>query len=222
MMELCAVVAAAGGGERLGAPVPKAFVELPGGTLLEHSLRSLARQGVTFAAVAVPVGFEPPRPVASPPGMEAALVEGGPRRQDSVLNAARLLPPARVVLVHDAARPFLRPGLVAELAAEALRRGAAVPTLPCPDTLKLVEGGVAVRTVDRSGVHLVQTPQAFRRDVFEAMLPLYDRLEVTDDAAIAEAAGFPPRAVEGSPFTFKVTRPADLELARILAARSAP
>ncbi|MFA4985325.1 MAG: IspD/TarI family cytidylyltransferase [Candidatus Brocadiia bacterium] len=244
-LKTIAIVAAAGSGERLGYGIPKAFVSLGERTILECCMAGIHRQGVDHAIVALPIGMAANTTLTSaspncailetlvhgkpqaqgtfrveiPSGMAVSFVTGGTRRQDSVRNCAAMIPPeAGVILIHDAARPFLRDGLAADLAEAAMRWGAAAPALPCADTLKVGREGKIINTVDRRSLFGVQTPQAFRRDIFLKMLSLYSDADVTDDCAIAETIGTHPHIVSGSPFTFKITTAADLELARLLAA----
>ncbi len=210
-----AIVPAAGSGMRLGASVPKAFVEIGSRPMLHHAVISLAGQGVRHFIIALPPQFSaPPMPVGD---FEILTVPGGEQRQDSVLNAAALLPSSYgAVLIHDAARPWLRDGLIADLLAAAKDRGAAVPVVAVADTLKAVSDGLVLRTVPREGLAGVQTPQCFCASLFSRMLPLYRDMAVTDDCAIAEALGERPAAVPGSPLSFKVTTPHDLRLATLL------
>ena len=214
---LCAIVPAAGMGKRLAAGVPKAFVQLaPGISLLSLAVDSLVEQGVGHIVVAIPRKYLN-RTSLTTQVATVTFVAGGERRQDSVQNAARILPEGyRSVFIHDAARPFLRRGIVRELHEAAIRDGAAAPVLNCPDTLKRTSNGRISETVDREGLYRVQTPQVFRADVFRAMLDLYDKLAVTDDCKLAEEAGFAPVAVTGSEYSFKVTTPEDLEFAKAL------
>ncbi len=213
-----AIVAAAGSGERLGAGIPKAFVSLRGKTILEVSLLSLAKQGIARIIVALPPENMSLNSAPSIPNIEILTVSGGMRRQDSVLNAAKLVPhTADVVFIHDAARPLLRAGIVEELHSTAIKYGAAVPALPCADTLKYVEDGQIHRTVDRSRLYGVQTPQAFRRDIFDAMLKHYSSIEMTDDCSVAEIAlGLKPHIVTGSARTLKITTPEDLRIVELM------
>ncbi|MDZ7814625.1 MAG: 2-C-methyl-D-erythritol 4-phosphate cytidylyltransferase [Planctomycetota bacterium] len=214
---LCAIVPAAGMGKRLAAGVPKAFVQLaPGVSLLSLAVSSLAEQGIGHIVVAIPEKYLE-RTSLAPFGAQVTFVAGGERRQDSVRNAAQVLPKDySTVFIHDAARPFLRGGIVRELHENAMRDGAAAPVLNCPDTLKRTSNGRIRQTVEREGLYRVQTPQVFRCDVFDSMLELYDKLHVTDDCKLAEEAGFAPVTVRGSEYTFKVTTPEDLELAKAL------
>jgi len=163
-------------------------------------------------------------------GTDVWVVPGGDTRQRSVAAALTALPAhIDTVLVHDAARPLVPVELVTRVVA-ALRDGAAaaIPVLPVPDTLKEIESvgasGRVVRTVDRTRLRAVQTPQGFRRDVLTQahQAALVDGVETTDDAGLVERIGVEVVVVPGAEDAFKVTRPLDLALAEaVLAGRRA-
>ncbi len=203
-MKTSLLVPAAGKGERLGKGVPKALVRVLGKTLLEWAL--LRFPEVDEVLVALPPGTEPPK------GLEARFLEGGKTRQESVY---RLLREARgeLVLVHDAARAFVVPEVVERVRKAARETGAAVPAIPVPDTL--VEGEVEYgRVLDRGRLRLVQTPQAFDRELLlkahEAALK--EGRTATDDAQLVRVLGHPVALVPGDRRMFKVTYPEDLAL----------
>jgi 2-C-methyl-D-erythritol 4-phosphate cytidylyltransferase len=153
--------------------------------------------------------------VAVPAGYEQLGVPGGASRSESVRNALAQAPDAEIVLVHDAARPLVTRELVERCIAE-VRAGwdGAVAAAPVTDTVKQTDAaGQVVRTLDRSGLWAIQTPQAFRADALRRALDVdADTLAAaTDDAALVEAAGGRVRVVDAPPENVKVTRPADLE-----------
>ncbi len=163
-------------------------------------------------------------PAKSTPGL--IVVAGGATRQQSVANALAVLPDEiEFVMVHDAARA-MTPAHVFTNVLEALHDGAAavVPAIAVADTVKVVEAGAVMRTLDRSTLRAVQTPQGFTRAAIElAHQAALERGvdDVTDDAGLAEAAGIPVRVVDGDALAFKITRPLDLVLAEaILGGRS--
>jgi 2-C-methyl-D-erythritol 4-phosphate cytidylyltransferase len=213
-----AVLAAAGTGERLGGDRPKAFANLGGRVLLAESLERLERSDWIDAIVIVaPVGWEEPAILLAEElsaGKVNASVPGGATRAESVRAGVAEVPDdAAVILVHDAARPFL-PDDVIERVLTVLGEGwdGAVPGLRAADTIKRVDsdGGV-VETLERDGLVVVQTPQAFvaatLKRAFESFTPA-----ATDCAALVEAAGGRVRVVDGDPRLVKVTTAADLEL----------
>lgn len=148
-------------------------------------------------------------------GVPVQLVSGGLLRQDSVRRGLEVLPRrCEVVLVHDAARPFLSAGLVVRLLAAVNGEVAgAVPGLPVTDTVKQVSGDVIQMTVNRQILQTVQTPQVFVRDVLqEAHRRCQEEgWSVTDDASLLERSGQTVRVVPGEPGNIKITTPEDLE-----------
>jgi 2-C-methyl-D-erythritol 4-phosphate cytidylyltransferase len=221
-----AVVPAAGGGERLGAGVPKALCRLRGEPLVAHAVRTLVAAGAESIVIAAAptmvlrVG-RLLRPVTG--DLPVVVVAGGASRRESVAACLAELPDdADAVLVHDAARPLVPP-VVVERVLAALRAGAdaVVPVVPVDDTVKEVAEGRVVRTVDRVALRAVQTPQGFRREVLVRAHAGWRGAEPTDDAAMVEALGLPVSVVEGSRESFKITRPLDLALAEaVLATRA--
>jgi 2-C-methyl-D-erythritol 4-phosphate cytidylyltransferase len=152
------------------------------------------------------------------------VVEGGKERQDSVWNGLLALADERVdiVLIHDAARPFVDAGLIARVISAAATYGAAVPGIPVIDTVKSAsKGGFVGSTIDRSKLRRIQTPQGF---AFGPLMEVFRRAMKkreygTDEAMLFERRGIPVRIVEGSPENIKITTPGDLHLADYYARR---
>jgi 2-C-methyl-D-erythritol 4-phosphate cytidylyltransferase len=215
---VAAIVVAAGSGSRLGADVPKAFVEVGGRTLLEHAVERLAAHPrVSAIVVAVPSDSLDRASRLLP---DAVVVAGGPTRQQSVAFALAAVPPhADLVLVHDAARALV-PVEVVNRVIEALDAGAegVVPALPVSDTIRTVDtaSGELGPLVDRSRLLAMQTPQGFRKDVLAKAHAAGAEQAATDDAALVEALGRRVVAVRGDERAFKVTVPLDLALAEAL------
>ena len=207
-MTVVGIVPAAGRGERLGSDRPKAFAVCAGRPLIEWSLDVL-RSVCDRVVVAVPPGF--------PTGPDA--VEGGLVRSDSVRRALSAAPEASVAVVHDAARPLLTRELV-ERCIGGLEGGydGAIAAAPVTDTVKEADAdGRVTRTLDRTRLWAIQTPQVFDAGALRRALdvPLDALAMATDDAALVEAAGGAVRVVEAPAGNFKVTGPADLERAAL-------
>jgi 2-C-methyl-D-erythritol 4-phosphate cytidylyltransferase len=203
------IVPAAGRGERLGSELPKAFAACAGRPLVDWSLDVL-RAVCDRVVVAVPPGYE----------SDPDRVTGGASRSESVRAALGAAPEATVVVVHDAARPLLTRELV-EACIGALGGGfdGAVAAAPVSDTVKEADAdGRVLRTLDRSRLWSIQTPQAFVADVLRAALDADDEAlaAATDDAALVEAAGGAVRVVEAPPENIKVTTEVDLRIAEEL------
>jgi 2-C-methyl-D-erythritol 4-phosphate cytidylyltransferase len=213
-----AVIVAAGRGERLGGDRPKAFAKVNGRALLAESLERLEASDLVDSIVIVaPEGWEEPTILLAEElgaGKVSASVSGGATRTESVRAGVAEVPEeALVVLVHDAARPFL-PGDVIERVLAPLGEGwdGAVPALPVADTLKRAgPDGAVAETVDRSGLYAVQTPQAFLADVLRKALAGAVE-DASDCAALVEAQGGRVKLVEGDRRLVKVTTAEDLAL----------
>ena len=218
-MQVTAIIAAGGRGVRFGGLQPKQLVEVSGEPILARTVRAfVAHPAVDDVIVALPAEL-----AADPPGFlrhhVVRLVAGGARRQDSVTNAfAAVSEGAEVVVVHDAVRPFASAELIARTIAAAAESGAAVAAIAARDTVKRVDSGRYVReTLARDTIYLAQTPQAFRREVLRAALAM--NADATDEAALAERAGYQVRIVEGEATNIKITTPEDLAIADTIARR---
>jgi 2-C-methyl-D-erythritol 4-phosphate cytidylyltransferase len=216
-----ALIVAAGRGERLGSARPKALVTLAGKPMLEWSVAALrAVAAVQEIVVALP-GDELD---AAPAGTIA--VAGGAVRSDSVRRALAAAGPAGPagpgdpVIVHDAARPLASPGLFERAVAELEQTGAdaVIAATPVADTVKETDGRVVTRTVDRTRLWAIQTPQVFRRAALERALAVDDAVlaAATDDAWLVERAGGSVVLVPSTAENFKVTTPHDLTVAELL------
>jgi 2-C-methyl-D-erythritol 4-phosphate cytidylyltransferase len=206
-----ALVVAAGRGERLGTPVPKAFVNLAGRPMVQWSVTALqAVAAVTEIVVALPPG------VAAPAGTIG--VPGGSQRSHSVRAALAAAAHDDVVIVHDAARPLVTPALVSACLDALADADAAIAATPVTDTIKECEDGRVVHTLDRGRLWAVQTPQVFRREALERALAQGDSVvaAATDDAALVEALGGTVRIVPAPPENLKVTTALDLRVAELL------
>jgi 2-C-methyl-D-erythritol 4-phosphate cytidylyltransferase/2-C-methyl-D-erythritol 2,4-cyclodiphosphate synthase len=217
---------AAGKGERLGGGVPKAFIDLAGKSMLRRSAEALAASDEVNALIVVaPGGFlAQARQETAPTGKLRAVVSGGATRQDSVrAGLARTIAKDRVVLVHDAARPFVDAGLISRVLEGVSREDAAIPVAPVVDTIKRVADGRIAGTVDREALGAAQTPQGFaRRLLMGAYSAAADSgVTLTDEAMAMERHHWPTAAVPGSASNFKITTPDDLDRARRLLAPKA-
>lgn len=244
-MSVVAIIAGAGSGTRLGSQGPKALVTLGGEALVVHAVRSMRDSGVVAAAVvtARADALAEFRAVLAAAGyaetgeFPVRVVPGGATRQASVaagLEAAASFGAPSHVLIHDAARALTPPEMIARVV-EALRAGheAVVPALPVVDTVKEVgpanaDGTEPIeRTLDRSRLRAMQTPQGF---AFAPIAAAHRELAARgaeeasaapDDAALMEAMGHKVALVEGSERALKVTRPLDLRICEMLLADQA-
>jgi 2-C-methyl-D-erythritol 4-phosphate cytidylyltransferase / 2-C-methyl-D-erythritol 2,4-cyclodiphosphate synthase len=223
MASCVALVVAAGRGTRLGAPLPKQYLPLAGKPLLRYSLETLARHP---AIDGIRVVFNPddrPHYEAASRGLDLLPpVAGGAARQDSVrlgLESLDGLGTERV-LIHDGARPFLDAATIDRVLGALDAAPAAIPALPLRDTVKRATEGIVSETLDRASLWRAQTPQGFHYRPILAAHRAAAGSDLSDDAAVAERAGFAVRLVVGSEENFKVTTGDDLVQAeRLLAAR---
>ena len=222
------IVVAAGSGSRLGLGTPKALVPVVGASILERALRPVfaMRAPAHIVVVAPAEQLAEARVlcagVAGIAGDHLTVVAGGSTRQQSVAaGLAALDRSVRTVLVHDAARAFT-PSIQFELVASAVEETGAgiIPALPVSDTIKQADAaGAVVRTLDRSELVAVQTPQGFPRAELVAAYAAATE-EYTDDAALFAAAGHPVSIIDGDVLAFKITTPWDLRRAEALARES--
>ena len=216
-----AVVPAAGVGKRMNADRPKQYLELAGKTVIEHTLYRLLSADV-FAAVAVAISVEDPYW----PELDLSVHEkvitaaGGKERADSVLSALKsirdLASDNDWVLVHDAARPCITATdihfLIDSLMDDPV---GGILALSSHDTLKNVQSGSILGTLDRSHIWRALTPQMFRYGSLKQALEMAEgNPAITDEASALELQGLQPKIVEGRPDNIKITRPEDLALAQ--------
>ena len=225
------MIVAAGSGTRLGFGIPKAAVPLGEGTILSQCLSRIPLTEFTQVVVILPEQSPLLRDIAQEfadnnTDANVVLATGGPTRAASVANGmAALDERIEAVLIHDAARA-LTPAGPFERVKTALHCGAeaAITALPVVDTIKEVNEDTVVRTVDRSKLAAVQTPQGFLVAALRQAqrhlhgLPAAEADAITDEALLLEKAGTTVRTVPGSALALKITTPADLHLAELLLA----
>lgn len=227
-----AILVAAGAGARLGQPAgcPKALVELRGRPLAAHSLAVLeSAPSVQEIVLVVPRGmrdrFEADLLKRWGFRKVAAIVEGGATRQESVgrgLDAVAGDPD--LIVIHDAARPLITPGLLSACLSKAAAFGACVPGVRPSGTVKSVTaGGLVEATLDRESLREIQTPQVFKASLIREAHRLAGEIgfEATDDSALVEQMGSPVAVVEGDPENLKITSPVDLDIAAAVMGRRA-
>src|ERR1700722_20787754 len=222
-----AILVAAGRGLRAGSGGPKQYRSIGGQTVIFRAMEPFCRHPHVLAG----------QPVLTPDDIamfndavrelrHELPANGGATRQASVHAGLEALAGQKpdVVLIHDAARPFVSAALISRAIEAAARTGAAVPAIPVTDTIKLVDGnGNVEATPERARLRIAQTPQAFR---FDVILDAHRRAardgrdDFTDDAALAEWAGLTVATFEGDPANMKLTTPEDFvrEEARLAAA----
>ncbi len=205
-----AIIAGAGLGNRLGAKLPKALVQIEGITLVERAFAALSKV-VDEIVITAPSGFE--KEFERLVGDSAKVITGGVLRSDSVkLAVAAISPSVEKILVHDAARGLATSDLAARVLKELESEEAVIPVLQVIDTVKEVDAAGYVRnTPDRNQLRAVQTPQGFSKSV---LLRAHEASEdATDDAALVEALGIKVKTIPGEALALKITNPEDIALA---------
>jgi 2-C-methyl-D-erythritol 4-phosphate cytidylyltransferase len=217
------VIVAAGSSSRTDGEELKQFRWIAGKPMLLHSLHAFqSRDDVAMVVVVLPKKFagDPP-PWLFQCDLERMLVSvGGRERSDSVRNGLEdLTDAAQIIVVHDAARPFVPDEVIDRVIREARKGHGAVPGIPVVDTLKrAADDGKVAETVDRDGLWRIQTPQAFPRDMIQkAHIDALDaNIRATDDAALCERLGLEVVIVPGSERAMKITTDSDFALAEAL------
>ena len=210
-MKCAAIIAAAGSGERFGAQIPKALIQLGDRTLIEHAIAALAPVA-TQIIVTAPAGYEEQIRTLVGEGIE--VVTGGATRSESVrIGLSKVLCEAEYVLIHDAARALASPALAQSVVA-ALKAGdvAVIPGLAQTDTVKVVSADeIVTSTPDRTSMRKIQTPQGFTYALINQAHAT--SAEATDDAALVESLGKPVRVIAGEERALKITTASDLATA---------
>lgn len=221
MEDAVAIVLAAGGGERLGLPTPKAFVDLGGRPMLVHAASAaLACPGISSLVAVVPPGWERAATELLDVVGPHTVVTGGATRQASVRAALDMIQAAAgIFLCHDAARPFASAALFGAVLGALEGVHGVVPVIPVTDTVKRIRGEQVEGTEDRETLALAQTPQAFDARALRDAHARAERdgVHVTDDAAALELAGYRVRTIPGEPRNFKITTAEDLAQAELVA-----
>ena len=219
MAKVAALVLAAGRGTRFGAEVPKQYRTLAGRPVLRHSLESFCSHPAIGAVCVLYHPDDAARYEAAVAGLDLlAPVAGGSTRQDSAHRGLESLAEAApdYVLIHDAARPYIRAEDIDNLIQALQSHDGALLAMPLSDTLKREKDGCVAGTVPRTALWRAMTPQAFHYAAIRRIHQDYAGQEHTDDASLAEAAGLSVALVEGSAKTMKITREEDLEMMEAL------
>ena len=229
MIPVTAILLAAGRGRRLGASISKPLLKIGVQPILVYCLKTLNKHPYIKDIVVV---ANPENRLAINREIKKYritkvknVVLGGRRRQDSVLNGLKALGRhAALVLIHDGARPFIEKDTISALIKEAQRTGASIVGVPVKETIKEVRSQksevrskfAVKRTLERSRLWEIQTPQVFRKEIILEAFEKFGRQEATDDAMLVERLGVKVSLIPGSYDNIKITTPADLVLAECL------
>jgi 2-C-methyl-D-erythritol 4-phosphate cytidylyltransferase len=225
-----AIIVAAGSGKRMGGPVRKQFMELDGKPILQHTLEKFqAAECVQEIILVVPQRDVKRLSVLAKSQWNISkiirVVPGGRERHDSVWAGLSAVDPGvHIILIHDGVRPFVPPALIKKVITAAVKFGAAVVGVAPKETIKKCDATFVMETLQRQSLVVVQTPQAFRRDIVKAAYEraFADGFFSTDDAALVERMNHRVYIVDGDYSNLKITCPEDLAMAEaILKNRSA-
>lgn len=224
---LSAIILAAGEGKRLGAKVAKPLVKIGNKPAIIYSLSTLdkhpdideiilvlnAKNQAQITKIIKKLRFK----------KLSSFVIGGKRRQDSVYNGLiKISKKSNWVLIHDSARPFIRSQFITKVILAAKNTGAAILAVPVKATIKSVKVGLMVdKTVDRSNLWEIQTPQVFKKELIIKAYKKYSKNNVTDDATLVERLGKKIKVVQGSYDNIKITTEEDLLIAQAIANKNA-
>jgi 2-C-methyl-D-erythritol 4-phosphate cytidylyltransferase len=218
-MQFYAVIVAGGSGKRMGAEIPKQFLELAGRPVLMHTIERFKTFSESIEIITVlpenqlrywmelqkQFDFNVPQ----------TIVKGGTTRFHSVRNGLKFVNPTGVVAIHDGVRPFVSLNTIRSCFELARESGNAIPAISPVESLRIVEDGSS-RPIDRLTVKQIQTPQVFRADLIKKAYQQDYRVEFTDDATVLECIGEKINLVEGNRENIKITNPEDLLFSKAL------
>ena len=214
MFKKYAIIVAGGSGSRMKSDIPKQFIEVGGLPILMHTLKRFKEADSTIELILVlPVSqFEYWNDLCSTyPTAQHQLVQGGETRFQSSLNGLQVIDNEGLVAIHDGVRPFVSVDIINESFKVASQKGTAVVSVPSKDSVR-VNG----QAIDRSTVRLIQTPQTFQIPLIKKAFETEELISFTDDASVAEHAGFDINLIEGNYENIKITTPEDLLWAEVI------
>ena len=216
------VIAAAGSSERMCGE-DKLFVDIAGTPALAHTLAAFQSIGLVSEIIVVARAekFEHIGELCRQHGIEKAtkVMAGGRTRLESVMNGVLAVSKkARIIAIHDGARPCVDSGVIERAISSASKHHAVAPAVPVSSTLRKAENGTVLETVDRDGLFEIQTPQVFTAEIIKAALTnaINKSAEVTDDCMAAELIGVKVRITEGSRSNIKLTTCEDIAIAEAI------
>ncbi|MFH1378879.1 MAG: 2-C-methyl-D-erythritol 4-phosphate cytidylyltransferase [bacterium] len=214
-MKTEAIIVAAGSGKRMKSKLPKQFISIGGKTILAWSVTKLLsvpeiKKIILVAPSAYNIKYAPYiLPIAH---HKVKIVEGGKQRADSVkAGLAHISSDCGLVLIHDAVRPLIKSADIKKCISAGKKSGAAIAAAPCTDTVKLSRNNGSVhKTLDRSKIWLVQTPQVFAKKYLDNVFKIKNIPDVTDDSQLIEKLGKKVMLVNVGSYNRKITQKEDL------------
>ncbi len=218
-MKKYAVIVAGGSGKRMGAEMPKQFLLLNEKPLVQYTLQSFLQAFDDMHIILVlPIehlakGMEIIKSMNAEERIQ--IIAGGETRFQSVKNGLSYIMHPSIVFVHDGARCLVSQKLIQNCYEQAVEKGSAIPAVAATDSIRIDEGSSHF-TVDRSKVRIIQTPQTFQSEILAKAFKQEYNSSFTDEAAVAEAAGYKVFLIQGDYNNLKITRPIDLYIAEKL------
>lgn len=219
-MNKYAIIVAGGSGSRMKSDLPKQFIEIGGYPVLMHTLIRFKEADPSIELILVlpeiQIKFWEDLCEKHDFAVAHQLIKGGKTRFQSGKNGLAAIRKDGIVAIHDGVRPFVSPKIIRESFVVAAAKGTAVVSVPSKDSVR-VDG----HAIDRETVRLIQTPQTFQVSMIKKAFQSPELSTFTDDASVAEHAGFEINLIEGSYENIKITTPEDLEWAEIILKRNA-
>ena len=218
-MKKYAVIVAGGSGQRMGIDIPKQFLLLNGKPLLQYTLQSFLQAFNDMRIILVLPNEHLARGMEIIKNMNAEekiqIIAGGETRFQSVKNGLSYIIHPSIVFVHDGVRCLINQKLIQNCYQQAVEKGSAIPAVAATDSIRIDEGSSHF-TIDRSKVRIIQTPQTFQSNILTEAFKQEYISSFTDEAAVAEAAGYKVFLIQGDYNNLKITRPIDLYIAEKL------
>ncbi len=214
MIKKYAIIVAGGSGSRMKSDIPKQFIEVGGLPILMHTLKRFkeADSDIELILVLPEDQFEYWDELCLKyPTVQLQLVKGGETRFQSGLNGLQVIDNEGLVAIHDGVRPFVSVEIINESFKIAAEKGTAIVSVPSKDSVR-VNG----QAIDRSTVRIIQTPQTFQISLIKKAFETEELSTFTDDASVAENAGFEIHLIEGNYENIKITTPEDLLWAEVI------
>ncbi|ERM82798.1 hypothetical protein P872_03830 [Rhodonellum psychrophilum GCM71 = DSM 17998] len=224
-MKKFGIIVAGGNGTRMGASIPKQYLEIGGEPILMHTMKAFFQYDPTINLILV-------IPVSDFPLWNSLcdkfdfkiphqLVKGGQSRFQSVRNGLNsILSTAGLVAIHDGVRPFVNQSVISRSYEEAAKKGSAIAVINLKDSIRKISGDGKSNFQDRQDFRLVQTPQTFQLEKIKKAFEVPESKQFTDDATVYEQQGWQVNLIEGNPENIKITSPEDMDYAEFLVNRN--
>jgi len=221
--KVTAIIVAAGRGTRMGSDIPKQYMTIAGKTILDTTLYKFEKSNYVDEIILV-VNKEEIDHVVTNIACDyekiTKVLKGGETRTESVYEGIKMASKnLGILLIHDGVRPFISYNLINAIVENAYQYKACIPVIDVVDTIKQVEDGFALKTLDRKTLKAVQTPQAFDYSLIRECYDkaIFEDTNFTDDSSIVEFYGYKVKTIDGLTRNIKITTPLDLRIAEILA-----